>query len=164
MRCGTRRRSRRAQPRNSGERGESVGDQTTDDGGQTTDTAPVRALSSVLRPLSSAQRRIWLCADDYGIASGVNSAIRDLIVRGRLNATSVMVAAPSFARPEAVALAILNSGAPRAAIGLHLTLTAPFGPLSKDFAPLRDGAFPSLSQLLVAACCRRLNEAALRAG
>ena len=26
-------------------------------------------------------RRIWLCADDYGIAEGVNRAIRDLIGR-----------------------------------------------------------------------------------
>ena len=31
----------------------------------------------------------------------VNTAIRDLVVRGRLNATSVMVAAPSFNRSEA---------------------------------------------------------------
>ena len=27
-------------------------------------------------------RRIWLCADDYGMAEGVNRAIRDLISRG----------------------------------------------------------------------------------
>ncbi len=139
------------------------GGQTTEDREQATDTAPVRALSSVLRPLSSAQRRIWLCADDYGVASGVNRAIRDLIVRGRLNATSVMVAAPSFARPEAVALAILNSGAPRAAIGLHLTLTAPFRPLSKDFAPLRDGAFPPLETLMGAALVRRIERTRLAA-
>ena len=39
-------------------------------------------------------RRIWLCADDYGISPGVNRAIRDLIERGRLNATSVMVVGP----------------------------------------------------------------------
>ncbi len=28
-------------------------------------------------------RRIWLCADDYGLSPGVNRAIRDLIGRGR---------------------------------------------------------------------------------
>ena len=39
-------------------------------------------------------RRIWLCADDYGISPGVNRAIRDLIERGRLNATSVMMVGP----------------------------------------------------------------------
>lgn len=36
---------------------------------------------------AAAPRRIWLCADDYGISPGVNRAIRDLIERGRLNAT-----------------------------------------------------------------------------
>ncbi len=49
-------------------------------------------------------RRIWLCADDYGISAAVNAAIRDLVSRGRINATSVMVAAPSFHRSEAIAL------------------------------------------------------------
>ena len=88
-----------------------------------------------------APRRIWLCADDFGISSSVNTAIRDLVVRGRLNATSVLVAAPSFNRGEAIALAALNSVKPRVAIGLHLALTAPFRPVSKDFAPLREGAF-----------------------
>ena len=51
--------------------------------------------------VNAAPRRIWLCADDYGIAPGVNAAIRDLVARGRLNATSVMVVAPSFSRAEA---------------------------------------------------------------
>ena len=118
--------------------------------------------SSVVRPLSSVVR-IRLCADDYGISPGVNTAIRDLIVRGRLNATSVMVAAPSFTRAEARSLAILNSGAPRAAIGLHVTLTAPFRPLSKNFRPLLDGAFPPLAALMRAALLRRLNRALIAA-
>ena len=39
-------------------------------------------------------------------------AIRDLVVRGRINATSVMVVAPSFQRPEAAALDSLNTGEP----------------------------------------------------
>jgi predicted glycoside hydrolase/deacetylase ChbG (UPF0249 family) len=111
---------------------------------------------------AAALRHIWLCADDYGIAPGVNTAMRDLVVRGRLNATSVMVVAPSFNRSEAVALNALNASKQRVAIGLHVVLTAPFRPLSKGFAPLRDGAFPSLAQLLTAAFSRRLNAAALR--
>jgi chitin disaccharide deacetylase len=49
-------------------------------------------------------RRIWLCADDYGISPGVNRAIRDLISRGRLNATSVMMVGPAIGRDEADAL------------------------------------------------------------
>jgi len=110
-------------------------------------TAPLRAAS---------YRRIWLCADDYGIAPGVGTAIRDLIVRGRLNATSVMVAAPAFDRSEAISLGILNAGGKRVAIGLHVTLTAPFRPVSKGFLPLREGAFPSLDATLRAAFLRRL--------
>jgi predicted glycoside hydrolase/deacetylase ChbG (UPF0249 family) len=38
---------------------------------------------------------IWLCADDYGISPGVNIAIRDLVVRGRINATSALVVGAS---------------------------------------------------------------------
>jgi predicted glycoside hydrolase/deacetylase ChbG (UPF0249 family) len=98
---------------------------------------------------NSARRQIVLCADDYGISPGVNAAIRELIARGRLNATSVMVTAPSFHRSEALSLANLNSAGARAAIGLHVTLTAPFKPLSRDFGPLNDGAFPSLGALFV---------------
>ena len=33
-----------------------------------------------------------LCADDYGLAPGVGRAIRNLIERGRLSATSCMTA------------------------------------------------------------------------
>lgn len=101
-------------------------------------------------------RRIWLCADDYGISPAVNAAIRDLVLKERINATSVMVAAPSFARPEALALAILNAGTPRVAIGLHLTLTAPFKPLRPGYEPLRKSAFLPLAATLRAAMMRRL--------
>ena len=105
--------------------------------------------------------RIWLCADDYGISASVNAAIRDLVVRGRINATSVMVLAPSFQRAEALALETLNANARRVAIGLHVTLSAPFRPLSDGFAPLRNGAFLPLQALLIRACLRRLSAAAL---
>jgi predicted glycoside hydrolase/deacetylase ChbG (UPF0249 family) len=108
-----------------------------------------------------APRRIWLCADDFGISNSVNVAIRDLVVRGRLNATSVLVLAPSFHRGEARALDALNSVEPRVAIGLHLALTAPFRPLSKDFAPLRDGAFLPLVATASRAVMRRFARDAL---
>jgi predicted glycoside hydrolase/deacetylase ChbG (UPF0249 family) len=102
-------------------------------------------------------RHFWLCADDYGIAPGVNTAIRDLIARGRLNATSVMVVAPSFTRNELDAL----SKAGNAAIGLHLTLTAPFKPLTADFTPLAQGVFHPVQSMLRLALLRRLDRAAL---
>lgn len=93
----------------------------------------------------SERRRIWLCADDYGISPAVSAAIRDLVGRRRINATSVMVVTPSFRPAEAAAL--LDKAGRHAAIGLHLTLTAPFTPLSRGFAPLREGAFLPLAAM-----------------
>ncbi len=110
-----------------------------------------------------ALRRIWLCADDYGIAPGVDTAIRDLVARGRLNATSVMVLPATFSRAEADALASLNAAGRRIAIGLHVTLTAPFRPLTSGYAPLAGGAFLSVATTLRAALLRRLDAAALTA-
>jgi hypothetical protein len=109
----------------------------------------------------SARRRIWLSADDYGISPSVNAAIRDLIARGRINATSVMVVAPSFGRAEAQSL--LEAAATHAAIGLHVTLTAPFAPLSNGYAPQRSGAFLPLAATASRALARALKPALLGA-
>src|SRR6516162_8303967 len=106
-------------------------------------------------------RLIWLCADDYGISPGVSLAIRDLVVRGRLNATSVLVLAAACHRSEARALSALNSIAPRVAIGLHVALTAPFHPLSLNFRVLKDGAFMPLGATLRHAFLRRFEGDAL---
>jgi predicted glycoside hydrolase/deacetylase ChbG (UPF0249 family) len=106
------------------------------------------------------ERRIILCADDYGISPAVSAAIRDLIARGRINATSVMVVSPSFNRSEAEAL--LAAGT-RSAIGIHVTLTAPFRPLSRGFAPLRNGAFLPLSATVLRAHLRSLHPTLLAA-
>lgn len=106
--------------------------------------------------MRSGPRRIWLCADDYGISPGVNAGIRELIMRGRINATSIMVASPYFSSDEAAALDALNSGQKRADLGLHVTLTAPFGPMSADFSPLRKGHFLPLNDVLRGAVARRL--------
>jgi predicted glycoside hydrolase/deacetylase ChbG (UPF0249 family) len=111
---------------------------------------------------SRSLRRIWLCADDYGLSLSVSTAIRDLVTRRRLNATSVLVAAPTFCRSEAVALSTLNAVAPRVAIGLHVTLTAPFRPLSKDFKPAGERAFLPLSTTFLYGMLHRFDDAALR--
>lgn len=107
--------------------------------------------------MASAQRRIWLCADDYGISPAVNSAIRELILNGRLNATSVMTAAAHACGEDASALIRLNAGTKRALLGLHVTLTAPFKPLSDDFAPLREGLFLPMQTVMQRAMICRLN-------
>jgi chitin disaccharide deacetylase len=92
--------------------------------------------------------RIWLCADDYGISPGVNGAIRDLIARGRLNATSVMVVGPAIGRDEVSALGAAAANSARCAIGLHVTLTAPFRPLTMHFRPVDGGMFLPFPKLL----------------
>jgi hypothetical protein len=112
--------------------------------------------------MAQALRHIWLCADDYGISHGVNAAIRELIMRGRLNATSVMVLAPHFDRGDARSLQMLNTGAKRVAIGLHLTLTAPFEPVSESFTPKRNGCFLPMKAMQLAALARRLDRGALK--
>ena len=94
-----------------------------------------------------APRRIWLCADDYGMSRGVNRAIRDLIERGRLNATSVMVVAPAIGRDEVAALQDVAAEQPalrdRAACD------------ADGAVPAADDAFPADS---TAACsCRSQN-------
>lgn len=109
----------------------------------------------------SGLKRIYLVADDYGISPAVSAAIRDLIARGRLNATSVMVGTPSFNQSEAVSLKMLNSAGPRVAIGLHVTLTAPFKPLSADYRPLKNGAFLRLEDTGGNAMLRKLDPASL---
>lgn len=108
-------------------------------------------------------RRIWLCADDYGMSPGVNRAIRDLIGRRRINATSVMVVGPAIDRAEIDALKQALADNPDCAVGLHATLTAPFSPLTMHFRPLDGGQFLPLGRLLRASLLRRLDPEMIQA-
>jgi predicted glycoside hydrolase/deacetylase ChbG (UPF0249 family) len=111
----------------------------------------------------SAPKRIWLCADDYGISPGVNRAICELIERGRLNATSVMMVTPAIGRSEAARLNEATAKSPRCAIGLHVTLTAPFQPITMHFQPLKDELFLPFAKLLRAGQLRRLDPEIIQA-
>jgi predicted glycoside hydrolase/deacetylase ChbG (UPF0249 family) len=106
-------------------------------------------------------RRIWLCADDYGMSPGVNRAIRDLIKHGRLNATSVMVVGPATGRAEIDQLqdvvAERHARGHRCEVGLHVTLTAPFRPLTMHFRPADGGMFLPLGKMLQRGLSRRLD-------
>ena len=106
---------------------------------------------------AATPRRIWLCADDYGLSPGVNRAIRDLIERGRLNATSVMVVGPAIGREEVSALQSVATHSPRCALGLHVTLTAPFRPLTMHFQPTDGGMFLPFPRLLRAGVMGRFD-------
>ena len=99
-----------------------------------------------------------LCADDYGLAPGVNRAIHALAMNGRLSAFSCMVGAPSWAE----AAADLAAPAKHCDVGLHLTLTdlAPLKPMP-GLAPA--GRFPTLGGLMQQAYLRRLDRAEIAA-
>lgn len=107
-------------------------------------------------------RRITLCADDYGISPAVNRGIRELIAQRRLNATSVMVVGPAADRDEIAALREVAE-ASACAIGLHLTLTAPFSPLTMHFRPLDGGAFLPHGRMLLEGLLRRLDREMIEA-
>lgn len=108
-------------------------------------------------------RRIVICADDYGLAPGVNAAIRDLLSAQRINATSVMVLPRAFDAAAANALTKLKAANPAIQIGLHVTLTAPFRPLTGTFRPLRDGGFYPVQDTLTLASRRQFGRAGLAA-
>lgn len=105
-------------------------------------------------------KRLVLCADDYAIAPGVSEAIRDLIAAGRLNATSVMTVFDGLdAQAQALRVAAAGTGA---SIGLHVTLTGAFAPLTAGMAG-PGGTLPDLSALILGAVSRRLDGAAVAA-
>jgi len=107
--------------------------------------------------MADASRHIWLCADDYGLSPAVSEGIRQLIARRRINATTTMVVSPHFDPGEAAALNALNAGETRAALGLHVTLTVPFAPVSEGFIPLRDGAFLPVAEMMRRGITRQLD-------
>ncbi len=108
-------------------------------------------------------RRIWLCADDYGMSPGVNRAIRDLIEKKRINATSVMVVGAAVERADVEALMQAVAANPDCAIGLHATLTAPFNPLTMHFQPIDGGRFLPLGNVLRASLLRQLDPEIIQA-
>ncbi|MBL8445826.1 MAG: ChbG/HpnK family deacetylase [Zoogloeaceae bacterium] len=94
-----------------------------------------------------------VCADDFGLAPGVNAAIAELIAAGRLSATSCMVAWPDWRGGVAMLKAAV--AAFPADVGLHLTLTdQPALGGSSVLAP--DGRFPRLAVMLRRGLARQL--------
>jgi predicted glycoside hydrolase/deacetylase ChbG (UPF0249 family) len=114
----------------------------------------------VAAPLAKTKRAIFLCADDYGMSRSVSGAIRDLLARERINATSVMMVADALGDDEVAALKALRDQG-KVFAGLHLTLSAPFKPLSRNFTPLQNGAFLPLASVLKGAVVRQLDRASL---
>lgn len=93
-----------------------------------------------------------VCADDYGLAPGIDRAIRELVADRRLDATSVMTVFDDFDSEIAPLLAVAGP----CRIGLHFTLTdfMPLGPMKKIS---RSGRLPSMAQFLMRAYARQLD-------
>jgi len=99
-------------------------------------------------------RRVWLIADDYGLAPGVSYAILDLLDNDRLCGTGCMTVFAEW--PEQAAQLTPHAGG----AGLHLTLTDQ--PALSGRSPLAPhGILPPLATLLRLAAIRRLPEAAV---
>lgn len=102
--------------------------------------------------------RFVLCADDYGLAPGLGSAIRDLLSRKRLSATSCMTGSEFWPREAELLKPLANE----ADIGLHLTLTdqRPLGAMPL-LAP--GGRLPTILSLIRRAYMGELARAPVRA-
>ena len=107
-------------------------------------------------PETSGNRRpervpVVVCADDYGMSPAIGGAIRELLAKGRLSATSCMT--PAMAWPAEGPL--LKPLRPKIGVGLHFTLTE-LSPITRmpDLAP--EGRLPPMGQLLVRALGRAL--------
>lgn len=98
-------------------------------------------------PQPSNARPLVLCADDFGLAPGVDAGILELVEAGRLSAVSCMT---GLARWPEAARALLPVRE-RVDLGLHLTLTdqEPAGPAPRLAPSGRLPPLPELARLLV---------------
>lgn len=103
-------------------------------------------------------KRIVLGADDYGQAEAVSRGIIDLILAGRITATSSLTNGPDW--PTHARWLLPCRG--KAAFGLHLNLTQG-RPLSPQFKAAYGDTFPSLGRLLLLAGTRVLKQPVLEA-
>ena len=97
-----------------------------------------------------------VCADDYGLTSGSNSAILELARSRCISAVSVMTAAPGDAPDND----LLDAAAGDLDIGLHLALTPDAEPLSGSPRSLLtdNGTFFPFQELVRRTCLRRIRE------
>ena len=101
---------------------------------------------------------VTVCADDFGLTSGISSGILECLQHRRVSATSCITTRPAWLNWSAE----LRSFAATADVGLHFTLTdlEPIGraPLLAPY-----GHFPPLSRVLWLSLARRLPHEEIRA-
>lgn len=101
---------------------------------------------------------VILCADDFGLAPGIDRAILKLAETGRISAVSCMTGGASW-RQNAPELGRMSD---RLDVGLHMTFTEipPLGPMPKLAAT---GTLPQIGEILRRALLRQLDCAEIRA-
>lgn len=103
-------------------------------------------------------RRIWVIADDYGLAPGVNDGILALLDARRISGTSCMTVFPGW-EDDAVRLKPHRG---QAAIGLHLTLTDQPA-LTGRSTLAAEGRLPPFARLAGASSVGRITKADVHA-
>ncbi|MDA0998067.1 MAG: ChbG/HpnK family deacetylase [Proteobacteria bacterium] len=104
-------------------------------------------------------RLIAFSADDYGLAPGIGSAVRELLAAGRLSATGCMTTGPFWPAEAASLRAIGGAGFE---VGLHLTLTDQAS-LTRNPSLAPEGRLPPLGRLIGRAFTGRLDGPAIEA-
>lgn len=87
-------------------------------------------------------KRILLTSADYGLAFGVDRALRELISAGALSAVGCLVVSDLWSREYLPLRDTVDSVRHRTLVGLTLTLTAPYAPLSVRGRGQFGNAFP----------------------
>ncbi|QSI31102.1 ChbG/HpnK family deacetylase [Variovorax sp. RKNM96] len=100
---------------------------------------------------ADVMQEICICADDFGLSTGVNAAVVDLAQRGKISATGGMVRRSAWMDG---AQALRRVAPERLDVGLHLDLTRP---------AQVDGPEPGLAGLLVRTCTRTVFAEGLKA-
>lgn len=78
-------------------------------------------------------KRMVLCVDDFGLHTGVNQAVAELVDAGVVSATSCMSLGPAWADGAAL---LKGERRARLDVGLHLNLTEPFEAAPHGALPL----------------------------
>src|ERR1700692_3700045 len=101
---------------------------------------------------SRSQRRILICADDFGHSSETSQVILDLLSRGKINATSCLVESGAWATLGGQLRQIADAR-PSVAVGLHINLTERFAQHASG--SLKSPDLIRLTRLLMPPICGR---------
>ena len=103
-----------------------------------------------------------LCAQDYALCYGVNQAIEELAANGKLGAIACLTISDLWPQ-SAKRLDQLKTVSNPPLIGLQISLTGGFSPLSAGFEPAAGGMLPTFTQLSRASLLQQLDHQVISA-